>query len=84
MDRMLRRNLCFIKIDVTIFVYKAIDFSLRSSEGFYIIPILSSTNSFTISIYKRYSTCFRISFYCTPFLMLAATIITLTLLGFSL
>ena len=84
MDRVLRRNLCFIKIDVAILVYKSIDFPLRSSKGFYAFPILNSTYGFTISIYKSYSACFRISLYCTPFLMLVATIITLSLLGFSL
>ena len=84
MDRVLRGNLGFIKVDITLLVYKTIDFSLRSSKGFYTIPVLNSANGFTISIYKGYPACFRISLYCTPFLMLAVTIITLSLLGFSL
>ena len=84
MDRMLRGNLGFIKVDITLLVYKTINFSLRSSKGFYAFPILNSAYGFTISIYKSYSACFRISLYCTPFLMLVATIITLSLLGFSL
>lgn len=76
MDRMLRGNLGFIKIDVAIIVYKTIDFPLRSSKGFYTIPVLNSADGFTISIYKGYPACFRISLYCTPSFILAATNIT--------
>ena len=76
MDRMLRGNLGFIKVDITLLVYKTIDFSLRSHKGFYAFPILNSTNGFTISIYKGYPACFRISLYCTPSFILAATNIT--------
>ncbi len=35
MDRMVRRNLGFIKINVTFLINKAIDFPLRSEKGFY-------------------------------------------------
>ena len=35
MNRMFRGNLSFIKIDVTILIYKTIDFSLWSGEEFY-------------------------------------------------
>ena len=76
MDRVLRGNLGFIKVDITLLVYKTIDFSLRSGESFYISPILNSTIGFSISLNKGYSACCRISLYCTPSFILAATNIT--------